>query len=164
MIVSKTKKIINVNIQPQQLFYEETFNMLNKLAEHSSQLCIEITEYDTNSSIQDNSQFFLLCMIKRLKKIGFLVALDDVGTGIHTLNNILPLLNEVDVIKFSILPFNKKTKDEGLFLASCWNKLAQAKGIEFVVEGIEDGEMEKELIECEAFLQQGFYLGKPVRI
>ena len=159
-IVSKTEEKININIHPQQLYYPETFDMLNKLAKYRTQICVEITEHDTQPSIKDNSKSFLLEVIKNIKRLGFLVALDDVNTGIHTFDNIVFFLADIDLLKFSIIPFKDKPCDVFLII-NFWNCIAKEKKITLLVEGIEDYKTKNQLIECGIFFQQGFQLGEP---
>lgn len=160
-IISKTKKVINVNIHPQQFFFPETFDMLNKLTKYSKRICIEITEHDTNPSIKDNSSFFLLGMINTIKKMGYSVALDDVGTGIHTLINIRLLLDAVDVLKLSIISLKQTYQFEIISEINFWSEIAREHNTSFIVEGIDNCVMVTNLVEKGMFLQQGFILGQP---
>lgn len=161
-ILESTKKVISINLHPQQLYYCETFCMLNKLKKYHEQLLIEITEHDTHPSIYSHSESILSKSIHNIRTMNFSIALDDVGTGIHTLEKISYLIENVDVIKFSTLSFKLLHPEEIFFLIDFWYKLSETRKVKLIIEGVEDYDMHHYLIDQKIFLQQGFYLGKPI--
>lgn len=152
---------ISLNIHPQQLSYPETFLMLADLAPYHDRILIEITEDDTEPSIACDPKSFLMNKINQIKKMRFSVALDDVGTGIHSLTNIAPMLDKIDVIKFSPISLRVLSQKEIFFLIDFWRNIASNRKIQFIVEGVETSDIHEYLLEEEIFLQQGFYLDKP---
>lgn len=163
-ILQHTEKIISINIHPQQLYYSETFSMLDKLKMHHEQLLIEITEHDTHPSIYRQSDATLTKSILKIRKMRFSTALDDIGTGIHTLENIISLMESVDVIKFSTLSFKQLYLEEILFLIDFWNKFSEARKVKIIIEGVDTHMLHRDLLLRKIFLQQGYYLSKPIPI
>lgn len=161
-ILEHTTKIISINIHPQQLYYFETFSMLEKLKKYHEQLLIEITEHDTKPSIYGNSEAILSKSIQKIKKMKFSTALDDIDTGIHTLENIIGLMKSVDVIKFSTLSFKHLYSEEILFLIDFWDEFSKTRKIKFIVEGVDTHMIHQELVLRNIFLQQGYYLSKEI--
>ncbi|MBE9897065.1 EAL domain-containing protein [Enterococcus casseliflavus] len=161
-ILERTQKNISVNLHPQQLYYPETFTMLNKLKKYHNQILIEITEHDTQPSIYKHAEIFLSKSIHQIKKMNFNIALDDVGTGIHTLEKLLPLLEYIDVIKFSTLSLKQLDSKEVLFLIEFWDKLSETRKVKLIVEGVDNHKIHHYLITKKIFLQQGYYLSKPI--
>nr|WP_207940317.1 EAL domain-containing protein [Enterococcus sp. DIV2402]MBO0463675.1 EAL domain-containing protein [Enterococcus sp. DIV2402] len=152
---------ISINIHPQQLFYTETFLMFKNLQHYSNRILIEITEDDTKPSIACKLDIFLTDKIIEIKKMQFSVALDDVSTGIYSFKNIRPLLDKIDMIKLSYISLEKLPQKDISCLINFWSEIANKLGIDFVVEGVENINIHKYLLDNVICLQQGFYLSKP---
>lgn len=163
-ILEHTKKIISINIHPQQLYYSETFSMIDKLKMHHEQLIIEITEHDTHPSIYRHSDEILERSILKIRKMKISTALDDIGTGIHTLENIIGLMESIDVIKFSTLSFKQLYSEEILFLIDFWDKFSETRKVKIIIEGVDTHMLHRDLLLRGIFLQQGYYLSKPIPI
>lgn len=96
---------ISFNLDHQELEYDETYVRLRKLLKFKSRITIEITE---TLPISRKTEYFSdinILAFKKLKSMGFKIALDDVGQGINSLGNMLRLLDIVDRVKFSTLNF-----------------------------------------------------------
>ena len=117
---------------------------------------VEITEsaYVDNDAVADT--------VRRLRKKGFLVLMDDFGSGYSSLNMLRSLT--VDIIKLDA-QFLRMTGDEkrkGLQIMESIVNLAKTMGVPIIVEGVETWE------ECE-FLSglgcryvQGFFFYRPM--
>lgn len=153
------QKKFDINIEPQQLQYQSTWDFLSRMSSYSDQLIIEITEraplYFEYSS---KNAIILEGSLSKIKSLGYEVALDDVGSGQNSLGEVVKNYPNIDRLKFSMVCFkNIKNQIELNFLKS-WIKLSEEYQLEIVVEGIETKEMSAKLVEDNCYcLQQGFY-------
>ena len=49
---------------------------------------------------------------KKIAQYGYQIALDDIGQGINSLDNVLELKNYFQIVKFSALSFQKKVSED----------------------------------------------------
>ncbi|CAJ1227382.1 EAL domain-containing protein [Lactiplantibacillus xiangfangensis] len=117
-------------------------------------LTIELTENPTLDEIQKYSLFF--------HQYGIKLSIDDVGTGSNTFDNIHHLLPFVDQIKFAMQNLRMHGQ-AGLIpqAVSFWHKIADRYQLEFILEGIEDGNDLLMAKKSGINLHQGYYYGKP---
>lgn len=149
--------VININLPPYMLKSPRLLNNFIHLFEKeglpANRFCLEITE-DGDISAQS-----LIPAIKKLKGHGFLIAMDDFGSGYSSLDRLSILA--VDTVKI----------DRSLLLsASSGNTailewailLAKRLGISAVVEGVETKEQLSMVKLLGADAIQGFLYSKPV--
>ncbi len=124
----------------------------------TNELELEITE---NTFIMDNVE--LVKMIDKLQAKGFLVSIDDFGSGLSALNLIKDL--EVDTIKidreFLKLSFNDPRGKK--VLRSIISMCKDLK-MEVVTEGIETKEQIQFITRCGCRIAQGFYYSDPIPV
>lgn len=159
-VLSKSKEMISINIHPQQLVFPETYSFLKNLEVYHKKILVEITEHDTNQSIQDQPVHFLANAIQNIKGMKFSVALDDVGTGIYTVDYLNTLIKSVDVIKFSTLSINNY--EEIMTEIDFWYDFSVSNKVRLIIEGVDSYVFHNQLLKRKIFLQQGFFLGKPI--
>ncbi|MDT1957109.1 EAL domain-containing protein [Carnobacterium divergens] len=129
-------------------------------------LVIEITEEAPIGSLtiheQQQVELRLRNHMEELNKLGFTLSLDDIGTGVHSLENVLNMLPYVSELKYSLNNFQKINTliDLEEFLQA-WQHLAQSQGLVFIVEGIETKLEDEWLTKLGIKYKQGFYYGKP---
>ena len=117
---------------------------------------IEITE-----SIAMEKMEVVLRHFKKFKEMGFIISIDDFGSGYSSLT-LLEQMN-IDVIKMdkSFLQANYTSAREYEILISLI-QLAQKLGLTVICEGIETSRHVKLLHEAGCFYAQGFYFSKPL--
>ena len=117
---------------------------------------IEITE-----SIAMEKMEIVLRHFKKFKEMGFIISIDDFGSGYSALT-LLEQMN-IDVIKMdkSFLHSNYSSAREYEILISLI-QLAQKLGLTVICEGIETSRHVKLLHEAGCFYAQGFYFSKPL--
>ncbi|GAJ27134.1 hypothetical protein JCM15457_2101 [Liquorilactobacillus sucicola DSM 21376 = JCM 15457] len=157
------QKRFDINIEPQQLFYQSTWDFFSKLSLYSDQFIIEITEraplYFEYSS---KNAIILESSLSKIKSLGYKVALDDVGSGQNSLGEVVKNYQNIDRLKFSMVCFNNMDDQLELNFLKSWIKLSKEYELEIVVEGIETKEMSGKLLEDSCYcLQQGFYWQVP---
>ena len=159
----------SINFAPKQLFYPETHIFFTNMQPYVKQLIIEITEdaplFAASIEPVDSLTFDkkLHSIFASIKAKGYCIALDDVGSGMNSLDEVLKYVPYLDQIKFSIVKCAKKDLNEEtlhLFL-NAWQQFSEDYHLVFIVEGIEDQVTSDELKEQGILIQQGYYFGKP---
>ncbi len=159
----------SINFAPKQLFYPETHIFFTNMQSYAKQLIIEITEdaplfaasIEPIDSLTFDKKFHSI--FASIKAKGYCIALDDVGSGMNSLDEVLKYVPYLDQIKFSIVKCAKKDLNEEtlhLFL-NAWQQFSEDYHLVFIVEGIEDQVTSDELKEQGILIQQGYYFGKP---
>lgn len=159
---------LSVNFSPIQLLYPETKQFFSEMNKFSDQLIVEITEDPillnitkeiSGKCIEDS----LIAALIFIKEQGYKISLDDVGTGQNSFERALEYVPYLSQIKFSIvkcLKYDASLEMIDYFLKA-WHQFAKENHLDIVIEGIEDHETSKKLVEKGMLLQQGYYFGKP---
>lgn len=134
-----------------------SFNLLNQVIKYDinpRNVVIEINESKTNNI------YSLMRFIEEYKKKGFLIALDDVGTGFSNFERIT--LVKPDILKIDrtlVQDIDKSYYKQEVFrgLVRLANKIRAL----VVAEGIETYEEAIRCIEYDAHFLQGYYFEKP---
>jgi EAL domain-containing protein (putative c-di-GMP-specific phosphodiesterase class I) len=146
-----------VNLHPQDLLDDELVRLASPLTEVASQVVLEITERAGLSRVEG-----LHSKLAELRRLGFKIAVDDLGAGYSSLNNVAAI--EPEFIKLDMaLVRNIECSPTKQKIVSSVVSLAQAMGTCVIAEGIETD------AECEAVvglgcqLLQGFLFARPER-
>ena len=135
---------------------EEICNRVDKAGIPRNKINIEITE---GSLINDFE--FMMTQIKRLKKLGFSVWMDDFGSGYSSLNTLQ--LIPFDLIKFDMAFMrNLDSGESGKVILAELMRMASSLGVDTVCEGVETEEQVKWLTSLGCEYLQGFYFGKAI--
>jgi len=157
-----TDHYISVNISPKDFYYIDLYSHFTKLVKKYDipvkSLRLEITE--TAVMMNLNRQ---LEVIANLRDAGFIMEIDDFGSGYSSLNLLKDL--KVDVLKID-MAFLSETENalRSKRILEHIVGLAQALGMYAVIEGVETKEhlnMMKDL-GCETY--QGYYFSKPIPV
>ena len=156
------KQFISVNISPRDFYFMDLSAELQGLVSRydidPKYLRLEITETVMMTDIEKRIR-----ILEDLKERGFLIEMDDFGSGYSSLN----LLNEmpVDVVKVDML-FVRKAKDNLRARTILKNviHMTEEMGIDSLTEGVETEEQEKMLGDMGCKLFQGFYFSKAVPV
>lgn len=158
----RTDLYISVNISPRDFYFLNIYQIFMDLVEkyqiNPKNLKLEITETAIVMDFQRQ-----LDLITRLRKQGFVVEMDDFGSGYSSLNMLKDL--HVDVLKID-MAFLKKARDEerSKKILQMIISLSKNLGMPVITEGVENAEQVDFLTEmgCEMF--QGYYFAKPMDI
>lgn len=151
---------VNVNVSALQLQNQDFATKALDIIQHHkitpSSIVIEITE----SLILDNSSQASQQIIT-LSQLGFMLSLDDFGSGYSTLNSLFKLpINQIKL--------DKETAEQALQDTEAMNyvrflvDMCQRNGVQFLVEGVETPEMSQRYIDQNVHCLQGFYFAKPM--
>lgn len=152
---------ISVNISPKDFTYIDicdTFRGLVEKYQISPQnLNIEITETMIMSEIPNLRQD-----LDKLREQGFIVKIDDFGSGYSSLNALKDI--NVDVLKID-MGFLRKTKniEKSKIILNSVIQMAKEIGMLVIIEGVETAAQVEMLTHMGCDIFQGYYFSKPVR-
>lgn len=153
---------ISVNISVKDFYYIDLFDVLTSLVEkyrvEPSKLKLEITE-----SIFMTEKERQIEIINSLKDYGFLVEIDDFGSGFSSLN----MLKEVpaDILKMDMAFLSMdKNANKGRKIINTIITLAKALGMLVIIEGVETQDQREYLAGTGADYMQGYYFDKPLPV
>ena len=153
---------ISVNVSPKDLYYGDVADIFIWLAEkyniNPARLHLEITE----STIIENFDACNL-IIEKLRTRGFLVGLDDFGSGYSSLNMLQNI--QADILKLD-MGFLRKLDhwERGKQIIKLVIDLAKTLDMAVVAEGVETAEQVQFLRELQCDYLQGFYFSKPIAV
>lgn len=148
---------LTCNFTRASLSQDDFFDNISKISSaykfDRSRLVIEITE----DSISENSRA-VSENISKCRKIGFKIAIDDMGTGFSSFADLYD--NEIDLVKI-----------DGEFISSCTSQrrqimlsniitLVRESGAKVLCEGVENLEQAEFLDKINCDMMQGFYFSK----
>ncbi len=153
---------ISVNVSPKDIYYLDISKVFSDLVSkydiRPEQLNIEITETAVTSDVNKCAK-----LIVELQSKGFIVEIDDFGSGYSSLNMLKDI--NANVLKID-MGFLRKTENQkrAKVILNYTIDMAHELGMKVVTEGVEKKEQLEYLVEmgCEMF--QGFYFDKPMPI
>ncbi|WP_373070453.1 EAL domain-containing protein [Sulfurimonas sp.] len=154
---SNREEIISINFLPSDFFQPKVIDTFIEIVEGFSdpkRIVIEITEED---KIEDFNR--LLKIVKRFRKLGVKIAVDDFGSGYANYSHILRLKPDYLKIDGSLVQ-NILDDEESKILVKSIVHFAQELGIKTVAEYVENEEIFELLKEYGVDEYQGFYFGK----
>ena len=166
-ILSKWKSegidmFVSVNISPKDFYFmdvtAEIKNLVKRFGVSPSKLRIEITE----TVMMDDAEK-RMNILKEFRDDGFIVEMDDFGSGFSSLNMLKDM--PVDVLKID-MNFLGKTTDDKRSQTILRNILKLTNDLEIasLTEGIETEEQYKILVEMGCKLFQGYFFAKPMSV
>ena len=153
---------ISINISPRDFYFmnvpDKLIGLINEFGIKPQRLRIEITETvmigDVDNRMED---------IRRLRNFGFIIEMDDFGSGYSSLNLLQDM--PVDVLKID-MAFLRKAEDNPKAEMILYNIIAMAKDLELtsLTEGVESQYQFEQLSRMGCKLFQGYHFSKPVPI
>jgi len=147
-----------VNLHSADLNDEELFSADAPLSEHAHRVVLEVTERASLERVKD-----VQGAMDRLRKLGYRIAVDDLGAGYAGLSSFSQL--EPDIVKLDmslirdIHASNRKSNIVRSMIAVC----ARDLGTKVVCEGVETEAERDTLDSLGATLLQGYLFGRPER-
>lgn len=153
---------VSVNVSRNDIYSGDLVHNLTKLIKKynlsSNLIHIEITE---TSYAKNQNQ--LANIVQELSKKGFVIEMDDFGSGYSSLN----MLSEVpvDIIKLDLLFLNKKSADSknNISILKLIVNIAKEMQLDLIAEGVETEKDISNLIEIGCNKAQGYYYAKPMK-
>lgn len=158
-ILEKINTSISINLSAldieKELTRELVYSLLEKYKEHSHKIVFELLEDEEAKDFTVIKKF-----IRRVKKEGVKIALDDFGSGYSSFERVL--LYEPDIIKIDgSLIKNIEYSDSSRNLVETIAIFAKKQNIKTIAEYVENEKIFNILKEIGIDYSQGFYFGKP---
>lgn len=153
---------ISVNMSRKHLYNDEFADELARIADSygvdRGELDIEVTE---SVFMQDGKK--LIEVINKLKSYGFLVSVDDFGSGFSALNMLKDI--NADTIKID-KEFLEMSSDNRKGKKVVKNVISMCRDLKFdvVTEGIETREQADFILACGCLIAQGYFYSKPLPV
>ena len=153
---------VSVNISPKDFYFmdvnAEIRRLVKKYEVDPAKLRIEITESVMMDDVDNRMD-----ILKQFREEGFIVEMDDFGSGFSSLNMLKDM--PVDVLKIDMNFLGKTTDDErsNTIVQNIIN-LTHDLMIESLTEGVETENQYKALAQMGCRLFQGYYFAKPMPI
>ncbi|MBQ9206988.1 MAG: EAL domain-containing protein [Treponema sp.] len=153
---------ISVNISAKDFFtmdlYETFTGLVKKYDISPKNLNLEITETAVIMDLDNQVR-----LLDRLRNAGFVVEMDDFGSGYSSLNMLKDI--SVDVLKIDMAFLQKSKNDEkSKLILEKIIVLAKELGMRVVTEGVETGNQMSFLSSAGCDLFQGFYFSRPIPV
>ena len=150
---------ISINISPKDFYYMDVVSELKELVEKFGiepvKLRVEITETAIMTGSVD-----ILKLVKELREYGFIVEMDDFGSGYSSLNLLKDM--DIDVIKIDMqfLKDSESNIKANTIIKNIIN-MSEDLGIDTLTEGVETARQYEKLYAMGCKLYQGYYFSKP---
>ena len=156
----KKDLMISVNMSAKDFFSVDVYRVLSDLVEkyqvEAGKLRLEITETALLEEPESCD-----AVIRRLRKKGFVVEIDDFGKGHSSISMLKDIQADVMKIDMSLLHEVDRKPRSKIILKSIIG-LANDLGMEVITEGVETEEQLKMLSDMGCHLFQGFYFSHPL--
>ena len=151
---------ISINISPKDFFFMDVVKELESLVEEygikPEKLRVEITE-----TVVANASVDIFGIVTKLREYGFIVEMDDFGSGYSSLNLLKDLNFDVIKIDMQFLKDSERNMKAGLIINHIIN-MAEDLEMETLTEGVETAKQFEKLFAMGCKLYQGYYFSKPV--
>ncbi len=151
---------ISVNISPMDFYYINVVSEISKLVKEYDieprKLRLEITE-----TVMMNDAGDRMKTLDEFRKLGFIVEMDDFGSGYSSLNLLKDM--PVDVLKIDMKFLSDSEENEKpMTILKNIVKLSEELKIVSLTEGVETEQQYMQLSEMGCKLFQGYYFSKPL--
>ena len=153
---------ISVNISPKDFYFMNVYKAFTELVAKygisSANLKLEITETAMMSELERQRK-----LIARLREAGFVVEMDDFGSGYSSLNMLKDI--QVDTLKIDMAFLGKTdNEDRASKILKMVVELSKQLEIPVITEGVETQDQVKFLREIGCDMFQGYYFAKPMEV
>lgn len=153
---------ISINVSPKDFYRLDVVAELKSLVEEfgikPEKLRVEITE-----TAMTNDSADMLKTINALREYGFIVEMDDFGSGYSSLNLLKDINLDLIKIDMQFLKDSERNMKAGLIIKNIINMSADL-GIDTLTEGVETAKQFEKLYDMGCKLYQGYYFSKPVSV
>lgn len=153
---------VSVNISTKDIYFLDIFdvftNLVAKYKIAAEKIRLEITESAVAQDVATVTE-----LITRLQRIGFIVEIDDFGSGYSSLNMLKDFPADVLKIDMKFLSRADEDKRSKAILRSVIS-LAKNLGMDVITEGVETQEQARFLTEEKCDMFQGYYFAKPMPV
>lgn len=148
---------IFVNLHPRDLSDDELFGEDSPLVAFADRVVLEITERASLDGVKD-----VHARVMALRKLGYWLAIDDLGAGYAGLTSVTRLEPEVVKIDMSLVRGIECSRAQQHFVASLARACGEL-GMIVVTEGVETDAERDTLLSLGCDILQGYRFGRPSR-
>lgn len=157
-----TERSISVNISAKDFYLSDLYDSITKLVEkyriNPRNLKLEITETAFVLDVKKQME-----LVRRLQEYGFLIEIDDFGSGYSSLNSLKDI--NVDILKMDLKFFEKTDEtDRAEKIVRSVVNLAHELGMPVIAEGVETADEVEMLRRVGCHVVQGYYYSKPISV
>jgi diguanylate cyclase (GGDEF)-like protein len=135
---------------------EDIIAIVDKYELDHNLIKIELTESAFSENIGN-----IINTLKRLREAGFVIMMDDFGSGYSNLNMFKDM--PIDVVKIDMYFLrNIENSERGMIVLESVVQMAKRLGLEIVVEGVETQEQYDYIRKLRCEMIQGYYFAKPM--
>ena len=153
---------ISVNISPKDFYFLDIYQIFTSLVQkynvNPKNLKLEITE---SAIMMDFDRQVKL--IDRLREAGFIVEMDDFGSGYSSLNMLKDILVDVLKIDMAFLQ-DAQHQNRNKKILQMIISLSKQLGMPVITEGVENAEQVTLLSQMGCDMFQGFFFAKPMQV
>jgi EAL domain-containing protein (putative c-di-GMP-specific phosphodiesterase class I) len=146
-----------VNVSPRELTDPELYSPSSALGTMAHRVVLEITERASLDEVDD-----VPGRIQALRKLGYRIAVDDLGVGYSGLAAMVML--EPDIVKIDMsLVRDVQASSRKQTLIRSVTQISKDLGVRVVAEGIESEPERDTIVALGCDLLQGYFIGRPAR-
>lgn len=145
-----------VNVHGLELTDEALFDGRNPLVDHAPRVVLEITERVGIDALGGPTR------VEMLRKLGFRIAVDDLGAGYAALGALATLEPEIVKLDMSLVRDLDRHPTKRRVVGAI-STLCRELGGQVVAEGVETPAEYEALVDCGVSLIQGYLLARPAR-
>lgn len=146
-----------INVHPSDLVDDSLYDTSSPLACLAGRAVLEITERGSIDQVPD-----LKARVKKLRDLGFQIAIDDLGAGYAGLTTFANIEPEVAKLDMSLVRNVHREPTKRRLIQSMGSFCADM-GIQLVCEGVETTDERDALVQLGCDLHQGYLYAKPAK-
>ena len=150
--------LLFVNVHAGELVDDELLDPEAPLSARASSVVLEVTERASLEQVGDLRE-----RVRRLRSLGYRIAVDDLGAGYAGLTSFAALEPEVAKLDMSIIRGVDQDATRQRLVASI-AELCRELGAALIAEGVETEEERRVLVDLGCELLQGFLFARPARV
>lgn len=151
---------LSVNVSRKDIYKQNLPEILKDIVEKNG-LNPEILHLEITESAYTENQEQLIYIVKQLKKEGFIIEMDDFGSGYSSLNMLAEL--PIDILKLDMKFLqNKGEQSKNENIMSSIVELAKKINLYVIAEGVEKEKQISMLKSMKCDMVQGYYYAKPM--
>lgn len=154
---------ISINVSRLDIFSMDVPVYLTSLVEEY-QLSPKMLKVEITESAYAESNDRIIKAVRDLRIAGFLVMMDDFGSGYSSLNMLKEVTVDVLKLDMRFLEFDENEEEKGLNIIESVVNMARMLGLPIVAEGVETKKQEQMLQDLGCRYTQGYYYYKPLSI
>lgn len=152
---------ISINISRIDIFSMNVPAYLKELLD-TYQIPANLIKTEITESAYAENNDAISQVVKELRDLGFLVMMDDFGSGYSSLNMLKDIAVDVLKLDMRFLDISGQEENKGITILESVVNLTKTMGLPFIAEGVETQEQENFLSSMGCRYSQGYFYYKPL--